>query len=63
MGRCGACCHSRDAFCPLPIPPPLRRGGDCRRFAPNSLSCEAGEGRGPRATWEGWGQPLPFLTS
>ncbi|QCO05103.1 hypothetical protein D3867_24215 (plasmid) [Azospirillum argentinense] len=32
--------------CPLPNPPPLRRGGECRRFAEGTLPCEAGEGRG-----------------
>ncbi|KAA1056883.1 hypothetical protein FH063_003756 [Azospirillum argentinense] len=31
---------------PPPLPPPLRRGGDCRRFAKGTLSREAGEGRG-----------------
>ncbi|AWJ89477.1 hypothetical protein Sp245p_06620 [Azospirillum baldaniorum] len=34
------------SLCPLPNPPPLRRGGDCRRFAEGTLSREAGEGRG-----------------
>ncbi|QCO06638.1 hypothetical protein D3867_32450 (plasmid) [Azospirillum argentinense] len=31
---------------PPPLPPPLRRGGDCRCFAKGTLSREAGEGRG-----------------
>ncbi|QCN97964.1 hypothetical protein D3093_22740 (plasmid) [Azospirillum argentinense] len=33
-------------FGPLPNPPPLRGGGDCRRFAEGTLSRKAGEGRG-----------------
>ncbi|QCN95261.1 hypothetical protein D3093_08350 [Azospirillum argentinense] len=32
--------------CPLPNPPPLGGGGDCRRFANISLPRPAGEGRG-----------------
>ncbi|MBK3797927.1 hypothetical protein GAY33_01490 [Azospirillum brasilense] len=41
-----AFCRSCRSDCPLPNPPPLRRGGDCRRSANISLPCEAGEGRG-----------------
>ncbi|KAA0679335.1 hypothetical protein DS837_25915 [Azospirillum brasilense] len=43
--------HSRsrsNAFdrCPLPNPPPLRGGGDCRRFAEGTLSRDSGGGLG-----------------
>ncbi|NUB23124.1 hypothetical protein GBZ26_28765 [Azospirillum formosense] len=43
--------------CPLPNPPPLRRGGDCRCFAENlpPLRSGGGPGRGQscaqRACW------------
>ncbi|PNQ95098.1 hypothetical protein C1S70_30690 (plasmid) [Azospirillum argentinense] len=36
----------RHRRCPLPNPPPLRGGGDCRRFAQGTLFRNAGEGRG-----------------